>query len=87
MKKNYYFIVVLNLTTNNLRITGFRRKDFDEAKKMYDFYEQDSKENQNTDVVLISLDKFKLFKQSYPNYYLDSRSFISVVKKELCIAI
>lgn len=81
-EKNYYFIVVLNLTKNTLRIIGFRRKDFDEAKKIYDFYEQDSKENQNTDVVLISLDKFQLLKQAYPNYYLDSRSFIGAIKKE-----
>ena len=82
-EKNYYFIVVLNFMTNTLRITGFKKQDFIEAKKFYDFYEQDSKENQNTDVVLISLDKFKLLKQAYPNYYLDSRSFIRVIKKEL----
>lgn len=82
-KKDYYFIVVLNFKTNTLRITGFNRKDFAEAKKFYDFCEQDSKENQNTDVVLISLDKFKLLKQAYPNYYLDSGSFIRVIKKEL----
>lgn len=84
-EKNYYFIVVLNFMTNTLRITGFKKRDFAEAKKFYDFYEQDSKENQNTDVVLISLDKFKLLKQAYPNYYLDSRSFIKVIKQELGI--
>lgn len=82
-EKNYYFIVVLNFITNTLRITGFKERDFAEAKKFYDFCEQDSKENQNTDVVLISLDKFKLLKQAYPNYYLDSGSFIKVIKKEL----
>ena len=82
-EKNYYFIVVLNFITNTLRITGFKERDFTEAKKFYDFCEQDSKENQNTDVVLISLDKFKLLKQAYPNYYLDSGSFIKVIKKEL----
>lgn len=82
-KKDYYFIVVLNFETNTLSITGFNRKNFAEAKKFYDSYEQDSKEKQNTDVVLISLDKFKLLKQAYPNYYLDSGSFIRVIKKEL----
>lgn len=82
-EKNYYFIVVLNFITNTLRITGFKERDFIEAKKFYEFCEQDSKENQNTDVVLISLDKFKLLKQAYPNYYLDSGSFIRAIKKEL----
>ena len=82
-EKNYYFIVVLNFITNTLRITGFKERDFIEAKKFYDFCEQDSKENQNTDVVLISLDKFKLLKQAYPNYYLDSGSFIRAIRKEL----
>ena len=83
MKKGYYFIVVLNFKTNTLSIEGFNRKNFAKAKKIYDSYEQDSKEKQNTDVVLISLDKFRLLKQAYPNYYLDSGSFIRVIKKEL----
>lgn len=82
-KKGYYFIVVLNFEKNKLSIAGFNRKNFAEAKKFYDVCEQDSKKNQNTDVVLISLDKFKLLKQAYPNYYLDSGSFIRVIKKEL----
>ena len=83
MKKGYYFIVVLNFKTNTLSIEGFNRKNSAKAKKIYDSYEQDSKEKQNTDVVLISLDKFRLLKQAYPNYYLDSGSFIRVIKKEL----
>ena len=82
-KKGYYFIVVLNFEKNKLSIAGFSRKNFAEAKKFYDVCEQDSKKNQNTDVVLISLDKFRLLKQAYPNYYLDSSSFIGVIEKAL----
>lgn len=82
-KKGYYFIVVLNFEKKKLSIAGFNRKNFAEAKKFYDVCEQDSKKNQNTDVVLISLDKFRLLKQAYPNYYLDSSSFIGVIEKAL----
>lgn len=77
--KNYYFIVLLNFNKSTLRIMGFKKSDFEEAKKLCDFYEEDK----NIDVVLISLDEVKMLKKAFPNYYLDSNSFIEVITKEL----
>lgn len=80
--KNYYFIVLLDFDKSTLRITGFKKRDFEEAKKLYDFYEEDLRDK-NSDVVLISLDEVKMLKKAFPNYYLDSNSFIDVITKEL----
>ncbi|EAL0594968.1 RelA/SpoT domain-containing protein [Campylobacter jejuni] len=83
-KKNYYyFIIELNIIENTLRINGFKKKDFQRAQWLYGLLEQKSKEKGDTDVVLISLDEFKLLKKAYPNYYLDSGMFISSIKKEI----
>lgn len=80
--KNHYFIVLLDFDRNTLTITGFKKKNFENAKELYDFYEDKSREK-NTDVVLISLDEVKTLKKAFPNYYLDSNSFIRVIEKEL----
>lgn len=82
-KKHYYFIVLLDLTNNTLTITGFKKQNYDMAQKSYDTYEKQSKESGNINVVLISLDKLYLLKKAYPNYYLDSGSFIKEIKREL----
>lgn len=81
-KQNYYFIVLLDLEKRLLRIQGYKKNDFKRAEVDYNRLEY-SKQNNKTDVVLISLDKLKLLKKAYPNYYLDSSSFIKELEKEL----
>lgn len=82
-KQNYYFVVLLNLETRVLTIQGYKKNNFEEAEIYYNYLEQRSKQDNKTDVVLISLDKVKLLKKAYPNYYLDSSSFIKELEKEL----
>lgn len=83
LKQNYYFIVLLDLNRRTLTIRGYKKNDFQTAEDYYNLLEQQSKQNGNTDVVLISLDKLKLLKRAYPNYYLDSRSFIKELSNHL----
>lgn len=79
-KNNYYFLILLDLKNNSLKIKGFQKNDFDFAQVAYRYYES----HENIDAVLISLDKIKLLKKAYPNYYLDCAEFIkklsSVIK-------
>lgn len=82
-RKNYYFIVELNITENTLMIRGYKKNSFQKAQWDYDLLEQISKEKGDTDVVLVSLDEFNLLKKAYPNYYLDSGMFIGSIKKEI----
>ncbi|MBF7044654.1 hypothetical protein IY888_06925 [Campylobacter volucris] len=55
-----------------MKIKGFQKNDFDFAQVAYRYYES----QENIDAVLISLDKIKLLKKAYPNYYLDCAEFI-----------
>ncbi|MBT0882382.1 hypothetical protein AVBRAN9334_00935 [Campylobacter sp. RM9334] len=79
-KIHYYFVIDLDMNTKRLRITGYKKSDFEKAKEYYDFLEQKSKNANNTDVVLVSSDKIKTLRKAYPNYYLDSREFVEVIK-------
>ena len=81
--KHYYFVVLLNLKRRTLIIRGYKKNNFRLAEKYYNSVEQQSKRNGNTDVVLISLDKVRLLQKAYPNYYLDSSSFIRELSKNL----
>ena len=83
LKQNYYFIVLLNLNRRTLIIYGYKKNNLQAAEDHYTYLEQQSKRNGDSDVVLISLDKIKLLKRAYPNYYLDSSSFIKELSKNL----
>lgn len=79
-KTHYYFVIQLEMNTRRLRITGYKKSDFESAKEYYDFLEQNSKNANNIDVVLVSSDKIKTLRKAYPNYYLDSREFVEVIE-------
>lgn len=79
-KTHYYFVIQLDMNTRRLRITGYKKSDFESAKEYYDFLEQSSKNANNIDVVLVSSDKIKTLRKAYPNYYLDSREFVEVIE-------
>lgn len=80
-KTHYYFVIALDMNTRHLRITGYKKLDFEKAKEYYDFLEQKSKTTNDSDVVLVSSDKIKTLRNAYPNYYLDSREFVKVIEK------
>ncbi|MCE3040501.1 RelA/SpoT domain-containing protein [Helicobacter anatolicus] len=80
-KKDYYFVIWLNLQTRYLKINGFPKEQYVEAQILYDALESKTSE-ENYDVVLISLDGFKQIQKAYPNYYLDCKSFIQTLEKE-----
>lgn len=80
---HYYFVIQLDMNTRRLRITGYKKSDFENAKEYYDFLEQNSKNANNIDVVLVSSDKIKTLRKAYPNYYLDSREFVEVIERAI----
>ena len=78
---DYYFVIWLNLQTRYLKINGFPKERYAEAQFLYDALESKANE-ENCDVVLISLDDFKQIQKAYPNYYLDCRVFIQTLEQE-----
>ena len=43
---------------------------------MYELREQKTKNDPNSDVVLVSVGSLKQLKKAYPNYFLDTEEFI-----------
>lgn len=76
----YYYVMELNLDNNTLAIRGYKKNEVDRAKSFYSMLEHRRDEN-NIDVVLISIDKVKQLKSAYPNYFLDSKNFIRFIEK------
>ena len=79
-KDFYYYVMELNLDSNQLFIRGFRQKQANDAKLFYAALEH-RKDKRNIDVVLISIDKVKQLKSAYPNYFLDSKNFIRFIER------
>lgn len=48
----------------------------DFAEQMYELREQKTKNDPNSDVVLVSVGSLKQLKKAYPNYFLDTEEFI-----------
>ncbi len=80
--KDYYFIILIDLKKNKSRLFGFKKEDFLDAQKLYDFFEQEFQKTGEKDAVFISLDKHQLLKKAYPNYFLNGLEFIAQIKKE-----
>ena len=81
-EKDYYFIILVDLKQNKSRLFGFKKEDFVDAQKLYDFFEQEFQKTGEKDAVFISLDKHQLLKKAYPNYFLNGLDFIAQIKKE-----
>ena len=62
-----------------LNLWGFSN-NFDAEKQYEELEKKIDRENKNWDVVLVSIDKIKSLQKAFPNYYLDSRSFVKKIE-------
>lgn len=89
LSKNAHF-VLLELSigdddknqSNKVIVTGFSSSFIQEAEIAYKNKEKETKEANNKAVVLVRLEDIKKLKKAYPNYFLDSKKFIKVLKNE-----
>lgn len=78
----HFYMLILDPDKRTLDLKQFRKEESAEAQQAYDKAEKDT-ENPNIQVVLVSVDKFDALPKAYPNYYVDTRDFISAVQKEI----
>jgi relA/spoT domain protein len=72
-------LILLKLDERTLNLWGFSNNS--DAEKQYEELEKKiDRENKNWDVVLVSIDKIKSLQKAFPNYYLDSRSFVKKIE-------
>ncbi|MFH1199592.1 MAG: RelA/SpoT domain-containing protein [Candidatus Micrarchaeota archaeon] len=75
-----YFLLELDITGERLNITGYTRQQEQKAISEYDEAEKRYRGKKEYDVVLVGSESADLEK-AYPNYFVDTQEFISILKK------
>ena len=80
---NGYFVLILNYKKKLLRQRYYKPSEFDDAARVYSSIENN--ENSDLDVVMVRAESSNALKKAYPNYFVDIREFISIVKEYLIL--
>lgn len=79
LKKQGYYILVLNYNSRMLRIIYFKPSESKEASEVYQQIETTEAESKN-DAVLVRVASFKQLRSAYPNYFSDIGEFVEIVE-------
>jgi ppGpp synthetase/RelA/SpoT-type nucleotidyltranferase len=78
------YLLVLNSDRFAVTVTPYRRSALAAANA---HYEKIEREEPNLQAVLVSVDSLAALRTAYPNYFLDTRAFISLVQNAIAGAI
>jgi hypothetical protein len=81
--KDHFFLMQLNVQTNELKVLGFSAGELDKASTTYLEVEKQLENDAAADAVLVSVESFASLRRAYPNYYLDTDLFVSLVEHAL----
>lgn len=79
--KGKYHIVILDAKNKSATINSFSQNRLDIANAEYSKIESEIRESLDRQVVLVATDSIKALKKAYPNYFLDTDSFIKSIRK------
>lgn len=80
-KGEFYYLMELNTQEKTVSLTPFEKKQLHQAENMYQLLEVQNVDNPHIELVLMSAKSFKEVKKAYPNYFLDTQSFIESLEK------
>jgi hypothetical protein len=78
-----HFLLLLDTQTKQTEIRSFTQSQLKQAQEQYAKIETEYPQRSGKDVVLVSGNSLKEIEQAYPNYYLDTILFLSVLKQAL----
>jgi ppGpp synthetase/RelA/SpoT-type nucleotidyltranferase len=78
-----FFLVATNPTGKSVEITGFARRESEKAMEQYAEVEKSFKGIPGAQVVLVSVDSLAKLRRAYPSYFLESRVFLSAMKRAI----
>jgi len=79
----YFYVLILNLEKRTLTRQSFRRDEAVASQRAYDEAEKATETDPNVQVVLVSVEDLDSLRKAYPNYYVDTKDFISAVQREI----
>lgn len=77
------FVMVSNLSTNEMTVSGYTRQHLADAIHDLEYYERISGKPDHLDVVLVSVASLAELKRAYPNYYADTNLFLRLLRNDL----
>lgn len=77
----HFFLLELN--ADQLKVTGFRSNQQNEAQNEYIEAEKLISGDENKDAVLVSVDSLSSLRRAFPNYFLDTRVFANLLDSAL----
>lgn len=75
-----YYIINISVKEKNVRISTFKKSQYERATRRYLELEKSIDDTQNA-VVLVSSISIKSLKKAYPIYFLDTTEFITALEK------
>lgn len=76
-----FFLLELNISREQLNLSGFTQKQEKEAIEAYSAAEKRNQGNTAFDVVLVGADTTSDLEKAYPNYFVDTTEFLNELKK------
>ena len=77
-----YFLLVLQPEEESLRISAFRNGELTKATEAYLAQEKDLATTSG-DTVLVASDSLESLRRAFPNYFLDTRTFVEEMERLL----
>ncbi len=78
-----YYLLQLNVSTEELSVQGFKQGEIEKASKLYVDAEKAAKGSPKHDAVLVSVDSLAALPKAYPNYFADTRVFLELLSQTL----
>lgn len=79
--KLQFFLLELDIIGEKLNITGYTKMEEEKAITDYANAEKRTQGQKEFDIVLVGVDTMSDLKKAYPNYFVDSREFLSILRK------
>jgi ppGpp synthetase/RelA/SpoT-type nucleotidyltranferase len=79
--KAKFFLLELDILGKKLSMSTYKEEDEERAINEYSALEKRHIDKKDYDVVLVGVDKVADLRKAYPNYFLDSKEFLSYLEK------
>lgn len=80
MKDSEAYLLILDSSKKTLEVKGFASSELLDAAEEYSRVEEQFVNDPTVQAVLVSVDSITSLQSAYPNYYLDTRQFLDVVR-------
>ena len=77
----HYHVMILDVEKRKISVVPFKEDEIEYAESFYTDMEKKAKDDSAKSVLLISVGGVKNIKKAYPNYFLDTNSFIKNFKR------